>query len=194
MGQAKAALPFGHSTILERLIVELIDEFRELIVIAAPCADETYPVETLLRRFRERVVILRDETAFAGPVAALLRGLCAAQHPTVFVCSCDLPLIHRGVARELCRRLAGYDAVIPRINGHSQPLCAAYSRSAAAAIAALADAGELRLTTIAAALQSRPIAQAELRRIDPDLLSFLNVNTPEDYARALALAERKRVH
>src|SRR5271155_6023154 len=117
MGEPKAALPFRDSTILERLIAELIDEFGELIVIAAPRAEETYPIEALLRPFRDRIIILRDETAFAGPLPALLRGLRAAQHPAVFVCSCDLPLIRRGVARELCRRLADYDAVIPRVNG-----------------------------------------------------------------------------
>src|SRR5579863_10466539 len=122
MGEPKAALPFGDSTILERLIAELIDQFSELIVIAAPRADETYPVEALLRPFRDRVVLLRDETAFAGPVPALIRGLRAAQHPAVFACSCDLPLIRRGVARELCRKLADYDAVIPQISGRSQPL------------------------------------------------------------------------
>jgi hypothetical protein len=32
------------------------------------------------------------------------------------------------------------------------------------------------------------VAEAEIRLVDPDLRSFLNVNTPADYAQALALA------
>jgi molybdopterin-guanine dinucleotide biosynthesis protein A len=191
MGRPKAALPFGRSTILARLVAELIDEFRELVVIAAPRADETYPVEDLLRPFRDRIVILRDNKAFAGPVPALLRGLRAAQHPVVFACSCDLPLIRASVARELCQMLGDCDAVIPQINGRRQPLCAVYRRSSAEAIAEIARTGERRLTMITSQLKQRSIEEAELRRIDPDLRSFLNVNTPEDYARALAMAKVK---
>ncbi|MGH7880710.1 MAG: molybdenum cofactor guanylyltransferase [Candidatus Binataceae bacterium] len=194
MGRAKAALPFGRSTMLERLIAELIDEFGELIVIAAPRADETYAVEELIRPWRGRIAILRDENPFAGPGPALIRGLRAAQHPTVFACSCDLPFIRAAVARALCQSLADYDAAIPEINGRSQPLCAAYQQSAAATIARIVCGGEHRLTTITARLKRRRVGEAELRRIDPELRSFLNVNTPADYARALELAQRDEKH
>jgi molybdopterin-guanine dinucleotide biosynthesis protein A len=49
-------------------------------------------------------------------------------------------------------------------------------------------AGEKRLRLIAERLNVRTIDEPALRAIDPDLRSFLNVNTAEDYARALRLA------
>jgi molybdopterin-guanine dinucleotide biosynthesis protein A len=188
MGRPKPALPFGGSTIIARLINELIEEFAELIVVAAPHAHEPYAVEELIGPWRDRVVLVRDEAQFAGPVPALVRGLRAARHRTVFVCSCDLPLLRAVVAHALCQMLGRYDAAVPVIDGRQQPLCAAYQRSSARLIEALANAGERRLTAVTEQLNSRRIDEAELQAIDPDLRSFLNVNTPADYSRALEFA------
>jgi molybdopterin-guanine dinucleotide biosynthesis protein A len=188
MGRPKAALPFGDATLLDRLIAELVPNFAEVIVVAAPRGGAALTVETIVARWDEQVTLLHDEAAFAGPVPALLRGLRAAHQATVFVCSCDLPLLRAQVADRLCLLSAGFDAAIPVIAGRSQPLCAAYRRGAAERLEALARAGESRLTTITARLAVRRVAAAELYLADPDLRSFLNVNTPEDYARALALA------
>ena len=79
-------------------------------------------------------------------------------------------------------------AAMPSVAGILQPLCAAYRRDAAmTALAAMEAAGERRLTTVADRIEVRAIEEAELRVIDPDLRSLLNVNTFEDYARALRL-------
>src|SRR5437870_54755 len=126
MGQPKAALRFGATTIIERLIAELNPTFDELIVIAAPSEVEPFAAEELLRDWLPRIRLLRDADAFAGPVPALIRGLRAARNPIVFVCSCDLPLIRAKVARTLCTMAGDFDAVVPGITGKNQPLCAAY--------------------------------------------------------------------
>jgi molybdopterin-guanine dinucleotide biosynthesis protein A len=49
-------------------------------------------------------------------------------------------------------------------------------------------AGERRLTHIAGEVNAYRPGEAKLREIDPALRSFMNVNTPKDYARALAMA------
>jgi molybdopterin-guanine dinucleotide biosynthesis protein A len=188
MGRPKAALPFGRLTILARLIAELIDDFAELIVVAAPREREPYAVEDLIGPWRDRVMLVRDATPFAGPVQALVYGLRAARHPTVFVCSCDLPLLRAVVARTLCQMLGSYDAAIPAIDGQHHPLCSAYQQTSASLIDGLTRAGERRLTTIMEQLNCRQIAKTELQHVDPKFLSFLNVNTPDDYSKALALA------
>jgi molybdopterin-guanine dinucleotide biosynthesis protein A len=188
MGRPKAALPFGDSTILDRLIGELAPAFAEIVVIAAPRAVAPDAVETIVARWGNRIILLHDHEAFAGPVPALIRGLSAARHATAFVCSCDLPLLRAQVATTLCAMIDGFDAVIPTIAGRSQPLCAAYRPAAAPRIEAFAQAGEARLTALAERLALRRVSEAEIRLVDPDLRSFLNVNTPADYARARALA------
>jgi molybdopterin-guanine dinucleotide biosynthesis protein A len=51
--------------------------------------------------------------------------------------------------------------------------------------------GEHRLSAVAKAVGARILAEAEYRRADPDALSCFNINTPEDYERALMLADTK---
>lgn len=195
MGLPKAALPFGSSTILERLLDSLGDRFAEVIVVAAPLGDEPFSIERALARRAGRSdvvcpIIERDDQAFEGPVAGLRRGLLRARAEICFACSCDLPLLRPELATLLCARLsAGADAAIPLIAGKLQPLCAAYRRDpAAAALAAMETEGERRLTLIAERLKVETIDEASLRTLDPDLRSFLNVNSAEDYMRALRLA------
>ena len=179
MGKPKAALRFGSATILDRIAAELHRKFSEIIVVASP--DDRIEIAG--------VRTIHDAVAFEGPVAALERGLRTAANDTVFACSCDLPLLGAAVAMELCRRLDDAAAVIPEVDGKLQPLHAAYHRTqAASGLSDMIARGEKRLTEIVAFMNARVIREAELREIDPELRSFLNVNTPEDYQRALELA------
>jgi molybdopterin-guanine dinucleotide biosynthesis protein A len=181
MGAAKAALKFGALTMLERIVAELAREFSDIVVVAAPA--EVDPIATALK-----ARIIHDEVAYAGPVGALARGLRAAAHGIVFACSCDLPMLNAKVARSLCAMLPGFDAVMPQVGGKLQPLHAAYARSAAIdALEKMIAANEQRLTEIAAFLKVRIVPESELRKLDANLASFLNVNTPDDYRRALAM-------
>jgi len=189
MGRPKAALSFGNCTILERLIVELRDGFDDILIIAAPEQSETFPIEHLLRTASSSVRLLRDRVAYQGAAVALAQGLAAAKHEVAFACSCDLPLLRAEVVRALREMLDGYDAVIPEIDGNPQPLCAVYRRGVAAAIEMKLASGERQLTRIAANLNAYRPAELQLRQIDRELLSFVNVNTPEDYTQALALRQ-----
>jgi molybdenum cofactor guanylyltransferase len=189
MGLPKAALPFGSSTIIQRLIDTLSGAFTEIVIVAAPTRDEPFSIDRILKDRAAGLIIERDDTAFEGPVAAMRRGLARARGEIVFACSCDLPLLRSELAPALCAMLTGEDAVIPQIEGLPQPLCAVYRREpTVAALAAMEAAGEHRLTLIAERLNIRPIYEPALRAIDPDLRSFLNVNTADDYTRALRLA------
>jgi molybdopterin-guanine dinucleotide biosynthesis protein A len=182
IGQPKAMLDFGGKSILERIVEELSPHFDDVVIVAAPESAESFDIQIPSAR------IIRDETAFAGPLDALRRGLLAARNAVVFACSCDLPMLKSAVAIEICAMVGAHAAAIPTIGGRVQPLCAAYRTSVADSIATLLASGEQRLTALADALDARRVTEDELRRVDSTLASFVNVNTPADYARALKLA------
>jgi molybdenum cofactor guanylyltransferase len=186
MGRPKAALRFGNLTILERLIAELRGDFDDILVLAAPAQSEAFPIEDLLRAAPSPVRLLRDRSAYEGPARPLARGLAAARNDVAFVCSCDLPLLQVEVVRALGGMLNGYEAVIPIIAGTPQPLFSFYRRDAAATIEMQLASGERRLTRITAALRAYHPEERKLRELDPNLRSFLNINTPEDYEKALS--------
>jgi molybdopterin-guanine dinucleotide biosynthesis protein A len=83
--------------------------------------------------------------------------------------------------------LNGYEAVIPEIGSKPQPLCAVYRREVGRVIEAQLASGERRLTHITAGLRAHRPNDRQLRAIDPDLRSFMNINSPVDYDQALAL-------
>jgi len=187
MGQPKATLRFGDMTLLERIVNELSREFDQIVVVAAPEQQEPFVIRQLLPEAPD-LVIVRDDSAYQGPVEALARGLRAAASDVAFACSCDLPLLRAEVARALCQMFDEYDAVMPEVDGLLQPLHAAYRRRCADVLAAMAAGGERRLTALASRVAVRRVGEAELRRLDPELQSVFNVNTPADYAQALRLA------
>jgi molybdopterin-guanine dinucleotide biosynthesis protein A len=189
MGTPKAALPFGNSTILERLVAELCKSFDDILILAAPSRSETFPIEHLMRTAPSSVRLLRDGSAYQGAAVALARGLAAAANDLAFACSCDLPLLRSAVAGAMCEMLNGYDAVIPYLGGETQPLCAIYRRKVAAEIEMQLVSGERRLTRITDALKAHRPKEMELRGIDPELHSFMNINTPEDYDLALEILQ-----
>ena len=182
MGRPKAGLDFGGVPLLTRIVSELKRRFDEIVIVAAPASAGQPRIQVA------GVKMVHDEAAFEGPLDALRRGLDALGHQVAFACSCDLPLLNADVAAALVAMIADFDAVIPEVGGKLQPLHAVYRKQCARKIESLAVGGEKRLTAIAAAVNARKVDEDEVRKIDPQLLSFFNVNTPEDYRRALEIA------
>jgi len=185
MGQPKATLRFGNLTLIERTVAELARAFDEIVVVAAP---ESEAIELPALGV---ATIVHDEDAYQGPVGALARGLRASRHELAFACSCDLPMLRSEVASWMLSLADGYDAVIPRVGERLQPLHAVYRRRCADILDAMLSRGEHRLSAVADVVNARIVAEAEYRRADPDALSCFNINTPDDYARALKLSAMK---
>jgi molybdopterin-guanine dinucleotide biosynthesis protein A len=157
-------------------------------------------IERVLQVFRgsfENVVLVGDrEERFAGyglPVlpdiypgsslGGLYTGLHHAATEYVFVSSCDLPFPNAEVLRCLCSLRNGFDAVVPTTaNGH-EPFFALYAKSCLGPIKALLDSGDCCAYAYYPRVRVRYVPYEELARFDRDGRAFLNVNTPEEFAR-----------
>lgn len=182
MGQPKASLDFGGVPLLARIVRELAKRFDEVVIVVAPESEGALPA------FAEPITLLRDERAYQGPVDALRRALEAITNDSAFACSCDLPLLNADVAVTLVEMLGNFDAVMPEIGGHLQPLHAVYRKRCVTSLAAMGTRGEPRLTAVVEAINVRRVDEHKLREFDPELRSFVNINTPAEYAHALRLA------
>lgn len=69
---------------------------------------------------------------------------------------------------------------MPRIDSFAQPLLAAYRRALLPTVRQLLDDGEGRLRALLPLCRHRMIHPDSLRRADPNLQSFTNVNRAED--------------
>jgi molybdopterin-guanine dinucleotide biosynthesis protein A len=108
-------------------------------------------------------------------------GLRAARYPYVWVVGCDLPDVDPGLAFMLLGLAGDYDAVVPRIDGEPQGVCAVYDRALASRVEGLLEDGDRRVKSLLAASNVRYVTPEELRVVDPELRSFRNINTPADY-------------
>lgn len=183
MGRAKAALKFGSSTLLERVVAEMKRVFDDIVVVASP----TDLVEIA------GVRTIHDHAEYDGPVGALERGTVAATNEIAFACSCDVPFVSSDLARALVGMLGDHDAVIPHVDGKLQTLHAVYRKKCAKVLATMGGKGEHRLNEIVNVAKVRVVPEDEIRALDPkaDMRSFFNVNTPEDYQRALKMMDEE---
>jgi len=75
--------------------------------------------------------------------------------------------------------------VVPHWENRFQPLHAVYRTSVLPLLKGQLDRGELRPVYLFDKVRTCKVGEDEIRRFDPEGLSFLNMNTPDDYERAL---------
>ena len=162
-------------------IAPVVDE----IVIVTAAGQALPPMHPALP-----VTVVEDREPERGPLAGLAAGFAVAASPVCFAVSCDAPLLRTAAVEHILSALGDHDAALPEVGGFQQPLAAAYRREPclAAAEAAL-GAGGARVLDAFADLDVLSLAGDRLVRVDPDLRSFRNANTPEELAEIAALLE-----
>jgi molybdopterin-guanine dinucleotide biosynthesis protein A len=128
------------------------------------------------------VTIALDEEAFQGPLQGICSALRQCSREYALVLPCDTPLPQVRLFRHLLLLAPTYDAVIPRIDGRIHPLHGVYRvRSMRRACREALSSGVREVREAVRSLEKvLYVPRAELEAHDPHLLSFLNVNTPED--------------
>ena len=177
MGTSKAWLQFEGRPLLAHLVERMLAHCPEAVVVAAPGQD--------LPATPARVV--RDETPGEGPVAGLVVGLREVARPLAFVTSCDVPFLDPAVAAFLVNAAEGFDVAVPEWEGRLQPLQAVYRTTVQPLLAQGLAEGRRRPVDLYERVRTRVVTEAELRAVDPEGRSFLNMNTPADYERAREL-------
>jgi molybdopterin-guanine dinucleotide biosynthesis protein A len=182
MGRPKALLPFDGEPLISHTVRALRQLFADIVVVAAP-DQELPPLPATL---------VRDQVAHQGPVGGIYYGLRAAQGEICFVTSCDAPFLNLSLVTYLVSQVTNFDVVVPHWQDRLQPLHAVYRRSVAPLLQTQLERGELRPILLYQRVRTREVSPEEIRRFDPDGLSFRNMNNPEDYQAALAIWRENR--
>jgi len=173
MGRDKASLVIGDSTLINVLASRFYNVLGPVIVVAR----RNQNLES------EFATIINDVFKEKGPLGGLHAGLLASPDQCNFVTACDMPFANPMTAHYLFSQLNGHDAVVPLVNQRPEPLNAVYSRSCLTQIEANLQSDSLRLRELLDEIDTLYINEDDLRSIDADLRSFVNINTPEEYAR-----------
>ena len=184
LGRDKAVVPFGGEPLIRRVIRWAGDAVggNEVIVVTGGVArGGELPLDA-----EHRVVV--DLLPGRGTLGGIYTGLATARNEWALVVACDMPFLSAPLLRYMTMLREGVDAVVPAIGGRAEPTHALYSRRCLPAILQRLQAGQLKAAGFLDLVRVRYVNEDEARRFDPELLSFFNVNRPEDLARAVNLA------
>jgi molybdenum cofactor guanylyltransferase len=186
MGTSKAMLAFGPETMLQRVVRLLGSVVSPIVVVAAR--------EQQLPALPDDVLIARDEREARGPLEGLRAGLKALPDfvESAYVTSCDVPLLVPAFVERVIELLGEHDIAVMEIDGFAHPLSAVYRRGTLPHVESLLVQDRLRPAFLFDAVRTRRIQPAEMRPVDPELRTLRNLNTREDYVKALADAGLSR--
>lgn len=130
------------------------------------------------------VPVLVDEVAYQGPLGGLVTALKNAEDDWVLALPADMPWLCPEVVRALWEVRDGAKVVVPVSAKGPEPLLALYHRDCLSVAWRVLESGRRRLVAMFPELSVVELPVEDLRAVDPDLRSLVNVNTPEELAEA----------
>jgi molybdopterin-guanine dinucleotide biosynthesis protein A len=123
-----------------------------------------------------------------GSLGGIYSGLRAAPGDAAFTVACDMPFLTPEVARLVIDRAALADVVLPTSSGgRLETLHACYAKSCLGPMESKLRQGQLRIAGFFDEVRVLAIPEDEVAHFrDPEII-FMNVNTPEELARAREL-------
>jgi molybdopterin-guanine dinucleotide biosynthesis protein A len=181
MGRDKAFLPFPERPLIAYVADRMMSLTDDLIIISPREQDLAFL----------GLPVYPDIFAGTGPLGGLYTGLYYARYEFVAVIACDMPFASPALVQaqfEVMQKSSA-DVVLPVVDGKAEPLHALYRRETCRqAVRTGLEAGMRRLVEWHASVRVQMMSEADIRKVDPLLLSFFNINTTEDLEKALILA------
>ncbi|MGA2158505.1 MAG: molybdenum cofactor guanylyltransferase [Dehalococcoidia bacterium] len=180
-GGNKANASVGGRQVIER-IFKVLEPLSSRII--AVTSGENTDV-----RIPDGAVVVVDIYPGRGPLGGIYTGLLHAHSDFALVVGCDMPFLNAGLISFMFSLADGFDAVAPRIGGrYIEPLHTVYTRACLARIESQLKSGQQSIWPVLRELNTRYMEKKEYLPLDPRLLSFFNINVPEDLERANRIA------
>ncbi len=131
-----------------------------------------------------KATLVKDIIPSYGPLGGIYTALLFSMHDWVFVRAVDMPFLSYDLVDIMLQEAEkGCDVVIPYSEQGYEPLCALYNRKCIPFIVRSIKRGDKRVISFFSRVKVRQIGRNVWQNMDPDGLSFANVNTQEDFLR-----------
>jgi len=183
LGPNKPLTQVGNRSMLAHAIMTASTISDEVIVVAGDPLQET----VYRKEIPAKVLVVHDKIHQRGPLVGLYTGLEKVNSHYAAVLPCDCPFVKKEVVLYLYGFAKGMDAAVPVWpDGKIEPLHCVF-RAKPARKAAI-EAMKAEMDTIREMIQQMDrvkfVSIEKIKEFDPALLTFLNINTPEDLERA----------
>ncbi|MFO7715475.1 molybdenum cofactor guanylyltransferase [Desulfosarcina sp.] len=177
-GQNKACIRIGGKRIIDRLLEVYAGLFDQIVIVTNDPA-AYMDVDAL---------IVSDHYPVRSSLNGLHAGLFAAGHEYAFFTACDTPFIQGALIQLVIDRIErNTDIVVPTTSAGFEPMFAVYKKTCLPVMARQLERDRLKIQGLFSKMRVNTIAEADLRQADAALISFFNVNTPQELITAEAL-------
>lgn len=174
-GENKAFISFGNRRVIDNIYEVFKAVFDEIILVTnQPMAYLEWDVN-----------IVTDIYPVRSSLTGIHTGLFYARTPFIFVTACDTPFLKKEMVEMVVSRIEPGDAVvIPETADGTEQLCAAYSKTCLSHMERQIKEKRFQIKKMFGKVRVKKIPETLLRQVDPELMSFFNINTAEDYSKA----------
>ncbi len=171
----KSNLLVGDKRIIEHMMTVFEKLFSEIILVS------NHPSSYL----EWDAMVVKDLYATRSSLTGIHSGLFYTKTEHAFIAACDTPFLKMDLVKTIVQYVDhGIDVVVPKTELGIEPLCAVYSRRCLQAVQNALERNNLKIRNFFNKLKVKEIPESVLRKADPDLVSFFNINTPDDLEKA----------
>lgn len=179
-GKDKALVRLGEKRIIDYIYDVFSELFDEIILVS------NHPLQFL----DLDVLIVKDLFALRSSLTGIHTGLFYASRPNAFFTACDTPFLKREVIETVLNKIdPDVEAIIPELSVGLEPLCAVYARKSLPRIERQLAKNSFKIQLAFKKSRIKTVSEKHFRKNDPELMSFFNINSPEDLDRANRLLE-----
>jgi len=177
----KSNLLVGDKRIIEKMMTVFEKLFREIILVT------NHPATFL----EWDAIIVKDIFTKRSSLTGVHTGLFYTKTDHAFIAACDTPFLKRDLVKAIIQHVdSRTDVVIPRTGVGIEPLCAVYSRRCFQTVENALEQNNLKIRNLFNKLKVKEVPETVLRKMDPGLISFFNINTPDDLEKANRIIKR----
>ena len=172
-GKNKALVEIDGIPLIGRVVSVMQSVFQHLVLITNTPDEYSYL----------KLPMYEDIIKGLGPLGGIFTALMTITNEAGFFVACDMPSLNRELIHHMVKVRADFDAVVPSIHGNVEALHALYCKRCLPAIRRLVDSREYQVFRFFPEVSVRYVDDNEIRRFDPELRSFFNVNRPQELGR-----------
>lgn len=184
MGRNKALMLFQGRPLIGRIFSRLQTIADEIFLVS------NHPEEFSFLQVR----VLPDVIPGKGALGGFLSAFHYAKYPFVAVVGCDLPFVNPALItyeKDLLLNNGGANLAVPRSTGGYEPMHGVYRREECLGSVKVAlENGEMCVSSWIENMHGLVLSEKDFKPYDPDGISFINLNTPEEFYSAEKLANR----
>lgn len=174
MGQNKSFVLLGDKPVFEHVLARLLLLERPVSVITN--TPEHYA--------KYNLPMIPDMLSGLGTLGGIYTAIQTSKTDYTLCVACDMPFLNTSLLRYLIGLCGEHDLIVPRIGKYFEPLHAIYRKTCIDPIDRQLKKNILQASGFYDAVKMRIVEETEIRPHDPDLRSFMNLNTPDDLAAA----------